>query len=116
MRYICLGYPQGAAWDAMSEDQRQSLVEESAAYENQLRKSGHYVEGRAFRADRGATTTLRFENGRAFLADLPPAACGGEELGGLMVLEARDLNHAIQLLSELPCRRPGGRMEIRPIE
>ena len=97
----------------MSDGERGSLIEESAAYETQLRKSGHYVDGRPLRADRDATTTLRFEGGRVFLAD---AVCGGERLGGMMVLEARDLNHAIQLLSELPCMRPGGRMEIRPME
>ena len=114
MRYICLGYPLGAAWDAMSEDQRRALVEESAAYEDQLRRSGNYVDGRPLRAGRDATATLRYEGGRAFLADA--ASVGGERLGGLMVLEARDLNHAIQLLSELPCMRPGGRMEIRPME
>ena|SRR5437764_243836 len=115
MRYICLGYHLGAAWDAMSDGERRSLIEESAAYENQLRRSGHYVDGRPLRADRDATATLRFEGGRVFLADVAPAD-GAERLGGMMVLEARDLNHAIQLLSELPCMRPGGRMEIRPAE
>jgi hypothetical protein len=115
MRYICLGYPLGAAWDAMSEDQRRRLVEESAAYEDQLRRSGNYVDGRPLRDGRDVTATLRFEGGRAFLADAESGG-GGERLGGMMVLEARDLNHAIQLLSELPCMRPGGRMEIRPME
>ncbi len=38
-----------------------------------------------------------------------------EQLGGVMVLEARDLNHAIQLMSQLPCMRMGGCLEIRPI-
>jgi hypothetical protein len=97
----------------MSEDQRRMLAEESAAYEDQLRRSGNYVDGRPLRDGRDETTTLRFEGGKVFLAD---AESGGERLGGMMVLEARDLNHAIQLLSELPCMRPGGRMEIRPIE
>ncbi|MPZ77821.1 MAG: hypothetical protein GEU77_14985 [Deltaproteobacteria bacterium] len=38
-----------------------------------------------------------------------------EQLGGVMVLEARDLNHAIQLMSQLPCMGMGGCLEIRPI-
>jgi hypothetical protein len=98
----------------MSEDQRRVLVEESAAYEDQLRRSGNYVDGRPLRDGWDETATLRFEGGRVFLAD---AACGGgERLGGVMVLEARDLNHVIRLLSEMPCMRPGGRVEIRAVE
>ena len=38
-----------------------------------------------------------------------------EQLGGIMVLEANDLNHAIQLMSSMPCMRIGGSLEIRPI-
>ena len=44
-----------------------------------------------------------------------PFAETKEQLGGVMVLEAKDLNHAIQLMSNLPCMRLGGSLEIRPL-
>ena len=114
MKYLCLGYYEEEAWRAMPEDDRRALLEECRAYDQALWKSGYYLSGNALPGAAGATT-LRFEEGRVSV-NAGPFAQGREQLGGILVLEARDLNHAIQLMSELPCMQMGGCLEIRPIE
>lgn len=113
MKYLCLGYHDENVWAGLSESQRQALVDESLAYEQSLRQSGYYVEGVGLQTSRSAAT-LRFAAGRMAVTDGPFAETK-EQLGGFMVLEASDLNHAIQLMSKLPCMRVGGSLEIRPI-
>ena len=113
MKYLCLGYHEEKTWHAMSESNRKALLEENFAYEALLRKNGQYIDGKALQGA-GTATTLRFEKGKVAITDGPFAETK-EQLGGVMVLEAKDLNHAIQLMSRLPCMRAGGCLEIRPI-
>jgi hypothetical protein len=113
MNYLCLGYHEDSAWKALSSAQRKQILEENSAYEAMLRRNGNYVDGKALQDARSAAT-LRFENGKIAVTDGPFAETK-EQLGGVMVLEATDLNHAIQLMSKLPCMRVGGSLEIRPI-
>jgi hypothetical protein len=113
VKYLCLGYHEEKTWTAMSDNERNALLEECAAYEDLLRKKGNYIDGKALQGAQTAIT-LRFKNGRVCTIDGPFAETK-EQLGGVMVLEARDLNHAIQLMSQLPCMRLGGCLEIRPI-
>src|SRR3954469_10452963 len=113
MKYLCLGYHCEQTWQTMNPQQRQALVDETLAYENLLREQGHYLDGKALQESR-CTTTLRFDKGKVSITDGPYVETK-EQLGGVMVLEASDLNHAIQLMSQLPCMRVGGSMEIRPI-
>ena len=112
MKYLCLGYHDPKIWEAMPDGQRTTLMRDVAAYDALLRKNGHCVDARALQ-DRQAAT-LRFANGKVSVTDGPFAETK-EQLGGVMVLEADDLNHAIRLMSELPCMRVGGSLEIRPI-
>jgi len=112
MKYLCLGYRDNQAWAAIPEDLRKSLLQEQAEYDEVLRKNGHFLDGRALEA--AAATTLRFESGKVSILDGPFFETK-EPLGGVMVIDADDLNHAIQLMSQLPCMRPGGCLEIRPI-
>jgi hypothetical protein len=106
MKYLCLGYYEGSAWRAMSEADRSALTAACAAYEDLLRQRGHRVDGEAIR--------LRFDNGKVSIAG-GPFADTKQELGEVIMLDARDLNHAIQLMSQSPCVRPGGYVEIRSI-
>ena len=97
----------------MSESERNALMDECFSYDDVLRKNGHCVGGEALQSARNATT-LRWQNGKVSFTDGPYAETK-EQLGGILVLEARDLNHAIQLMS----RHPGvkaGPFEIRPAE
>ena len=112
MKYLCLGYHDLNAWQAMPEGQRMSLMRDVAAYDALLRKNGHCVDAQALQD--GEAATLRFINGKVSVIDGPFAETK-EQLGGVMVLEADDLNRAIRLMSELPCMRVGGSLEIRPI-
>jgi len=111
MKYICLGYLDEKKWETMSESEQNALIDECFAYDDVLRKNGHFVGGEALQSVRNATT-LRWKNSKASISDGPYAETK-EQLGGILVLEARDLNHAIQLMSKHPGVKAGP-FEIRP--
>jgi hypothetical protein len=113
MKYICLGYMEERKWDALSESEREAFMEECFAYDDVLRKNGYFLGGEALQSVRSATT-LRWQNGRASVTDGPFAETK-EQLGGILVLEATDLNHAIQLMSKHPGLRLGS-FEVRPAD
>jgi hypothetical protein len=113
MKYICLGYYAEKRWETMSEGERNSMMYECFAYDDVLRKNGHFVGGEALQSARNATT-LRWQNGKVSVTDGPYAETK-ELLGGILVLEASDLNHAIQLMSKHPGVKAGP-FEIRPTE
>jgi hypothetical protein len=113
MKYICLGYYDEQQWETMSERERNALMDECFAYDDVLRKNGHFVGGEALQSARNATT-LRWKDGKVLITDGPYAETK-ELLGGILVLEARDLNHAIQLVSKHPGVKAGP-FEIRPAE
>lgn len=113
MKYICLGYLDEKSWYSLSEKERETLMDECFAYDDILRKEGHFAGGEALQSAKNATT-LRWQNGKISTTDGPYTETK-EQLGGILILEARDLNHAIQLMS----RHPGvkaGPFEIRPAE
>jgi hypothetical protein len=115
MKYLCLGYHDEKLWQAMPEGERNALMDETFAYADHLKTNGHIVDDHALQS---ATTaaTLRFERGRDKVAVTDgPFAETKEQLGGLIILEANDLNHAVQLMSQMPCMSLGGSIEIRPI-
>ena len=114
MRYLCMGFHDEAKWAAMPEAERLALLEASLAYEEELRAAGHCIDSTALKSARLATT-LRFGGGQMSVTDGPFAETK-EHLGGFLILEASDLNHAIQLMSKTPCMRGGGSIEIRPIQ
>jgi hypothetical protein len=111
MKYICLGYIEEKKWETMSASERDAMLDECFAYDDMLRKNGHFAGGEALQSPRNAVT-LRSQNSKVSITDGPYAETK-EQLGGILVLEANDLNHAIQLMS----RHPGvkaGPFEIRP--
>ena len=112
MKYVCLGYMDVKKWDSLSEDERNARVDECFAYDDVLRKGGHFAGGDALESPEDGVT-LRWKNGEVTVADGPYAETK-EQLGGLLFLEARDLNHAIQLLSKHPGVKMGS-FEIRPV-
>jgi hypothetical protein len=95
----------------MSNSEREAFIEECFAYDDVLRKGGHFLGGEALQGIRNAAT-LRLENGKVSVTDGPYAETK-EQLGGVLILEAKDLNHAIQLMSKHPGLR-NGPFEIRP--
>jgi hypothetical protein len=111
MKYICLGYMEADKFENMSEGERNAFVDACFTYDDVLRKNGHFVGGEALQ-DRRKAVTLRHENGKVSVTDGPYAETK-EVLGGILILEANDLDHAIQLMSKHPGVR-GGPFEIRP--
>jgi len=113
MKYICLGYMDPKKWETMSESDRNAFVDECFAYDDVLRKNGHFAGIEALQSARNAAT-LRFQNGKVSVTDGPYAETK-EQLGGILILEAKDLNHAIQLMSKHPGVKAGS-IEIRPVD
>ena len=60
MKFICLGYADEKSWEAMSESQRNALMDECLAYDDVLRKNGHFADGDALQSARNART-LRWQ-------------------------------------------------------
>jgi hypothetical protein len=112
MKFICLGYLDEKKWAAMSNSERDGMLAECSAYDEVLRKNGHFVGGEALQSARVAST-LRYQNGKVMVTDGPYAETK-EQLGGILVLEAQDMKHAVELMSKHPGVRLGGPFEIRP--
>jgi hypothetical protein len=111
MKYICLAYMEAGKFEAMSERERDSFVDTCLVYDDVLRKGGHFAGGEALQPASNAAT-LRQQHGKVTVTDGPYAETK-EQIGGILILEADDLNHAIQLMSKHPGVR-GGPFEIRP--
>jgi hypothetical protein len=113
MKYICLGYIVEKKWETMPQSERNTLMDACFAYDDGLRKNGHLAGGEALQSARNATT-LRRRNGKVSITDGPYAETK-EQLGGIPILEAKDFNHAIQLMSKHPGVKAGP-FEIRPTD
>jgi hypothetical protein len=113
MKYICLGYFDEKKWETMSESEQEIFTDECFAYDDELRKNGHIVGGEALQSARNAVTVRR-NGGKLSVIDGPYAETK-EQLGGFGVIEAIDLNHAIQLMSKHPSLK-SGIVEIRPAD
>jgi hypothetical protein len=98
----------------MSKSEIDAAMEECFDYDDVLRKKGHFVGGEALQSARNAAT-LRWQNGKVVVTDGPYAETK-EQLGGILILEARDMQHAIELMSKHPGVRLGGPFEIRPAD
>ncbi len=113
MKYICLGYYDKGKFDGMTEDERNAMFDECFEYDDYLRANGHSTSGEALQPAETALT-LYWKNGKVAMTDGPYAETK-EQLGGIGVLEARDMNHAIQLMAQHPALKYGTLWEIRPI-
>ena len=105
MKYICLGYIEPNKFENLSETERNAMVDQCFTYDDELRKNGHFAGGEALQGPQTATT-LRWKNGKVSITDGPYAETK-EQIGGILVLDARDLNHAIQLMSKHPSLKSG---------
>ncbi len=112
MKYVCLVYVEETKLDALSKSELEALVDESLDYDDVLRRSGHYIVSDALQSVQTATT-VRVRSGKVVTTDGPFAETK-EQLGGFFLIEARDLNDAIQVASKIPPARLGS-IEVRPI-
>lgn len=111
MKYIYLGYIEPGKFESMTEGERHAMLDSCFQYDDQLRSNGNFAGGEALQPPDTAMT-LSWKNGRVAVTDGPYAETK-EQLGGILILEARDRNHAIQLISQHPGTKYGP-WEIRP--
>ena len=112
MKYLCLIYFEEQKLNALSKREWDALIDEALAYDEVLRKSGHHLVSDALQSVQTATT-LRIRNGKVSVTDGPFAETK-EQLGGFILIDARDLDDAIRVASKIPPARLGS-VEVRPI-
>jgi hypothetical protein len=113
VKYLCLIYDNESAMAGMPKTEADAFMGEYFGFTEDIKKSGHYVGGEALKPVNTATT-IRMRNGKLSTTDGPFAETK-EQLGGYYLIEAKDLNDAIQVASRIPSVRTGS-IEIRPIE
>jgi hypothetical protein len=112
MRYLCLIYSDETQWEKMSKAETDAVLGEYFAFTEDIKKSRHYVGGNELQPTQTATS-VRVRNGKISATDGPFAETK-EQLGGYYLIDARDLNDAIQVAARIPSARVGS-IEIRPI-
>ncbi len=112
MKYVCFGYYDKEKFDGLTEGEHQAMFDTCFEYDDHLRANGHWAGGEALESEENALT-LYWKNGKVATTDGPYAETK-EQLGGILVLEARDMNHAVQLMSQHPALTYGNIFEIRP--
>jgi hypothetical protein len=113
MKYICLGYYDKGKFDGMTESERNAMFDACFAYDDHLRANGNWVAGEALQGHDTALT-VRGKNGSVTVTDGPYTETK-EQIGGILVLEARDMNHAVELMSQHPAMKYDNSFEIRPV-
>ena len=111
MRYACLVYIDDSAMAALSKEQGTKLADDSIVFDHQLKNRGHLILAQPLQSPEAAVT-IRVRNGKMSSTDGPFAETK-EYLGGFFLIEARDLNEAMQLAEVSPMARMGS-IEIRP--
>jgi len=112
MKYLCLIYDEEAKMGSMSKSEADAFMGEYFSFTEDIKKSGHYLGGNALQPVQTATS-VRIRNGKLSTTDGPFAETK-EQLGGYYLIEARDLNDAIQVAARIPSSKYGT-IEVRPI-
>jgi len=112
MRYLCLVYFKPEALAALSPSEKATLDRDSMAYDRELSRSDHYVVAEALEPVRSART-VRVRRGKASAIDGPFAETK-EHLGGFILIEAADMNEALEIAAGIPLAELGS-IEVRPV-
>lgn len=113
MKFVCLGYIDQQKYAAIPPDVGAKLMEECFAYDDVLRAGGHFLGGEALGWANDAIT-LRIREGKV-VATQGPFTETKEVLGGILFLEANNMEHAVELMSKHPGVRMGP-FEVRPAD
>src|SRR4030081_971591 len=105
MKYLCLVYLDEKRLDELPD-------EDCVDFDTGIRKSGQGIGSEALQSVQTATT-VRIRNGKLSVTDGPFAETK-EQLAGFYMIDARDLNDAIQGASKIPPAREGS-VEVRPV-
>jgi hypothetical protein len=112
MQYLCLIYSDETMWPKMSKSEADSMMAEYMAFGAKAKESGHYIGGNRLQPTHAATS-VRVRTGNLSATDGPFAETK-EQLGGYYLIEAKELNDAIQVASRIPGATVGT-TEGRPI-
>ena len=112
MRYLCLVHVEPSVFPALTPEASRALDRDSLGYDRQLAEQGHFIAAEALQgAESGVLVKVR--SGEISATDGPFAETK-EQLAGFYMVEARDLNEAIQIAGRIPGARYGS-VETRPI-
>ncbi len=112
MRYLCLIYDDESIWEKMPKPELDGMMGEYRAFTESIKQSGHHIGGDGLQPTRTATT-VRVRKGKVSTTDGPFAETK-EQLGGYYLINAKDLNDALQVAARIPSARLGG-VEVRPV-
>jgi hypothetical protein len=112
MKYLLLIYENEADFTKASEAEQGKIFQEYFDYSVRIRKAGKYISGEALQPVSSATT-VKIRDGKTLTTDGPFAETR-EQLGGFYMVEAKDLDEAIELAKGIPAVRTGS-IEVRPI-
>ena len=112
MKYLCAVYFEPTAMEALSASELAALDRNSLAYDKELEKSGHYIAAEALQSVTTAKTVRR-RKGKVSQIDGPFAETK-EHLGGFILIEAKDIDQAVEIASKIPMAEIGS-VEVRPV-
>jgi hypothetical protein len=110
MKYMLMMYFEENT--ALTQEQREHCYQESAAFAQKLHETGKFL-GAAPLQPTSTATSLRLEDGQRVITDGPFAETR-EQLGGFFLIDAQDLDEAIEIAAHVPAGR-WGTVEIRPL-
>ena len=113
MKFLFMIYHDEKTLDALPEGEMQALVDAALDYDDEIRRSGHYIVSNALQRVRTART-IRVRDGKVSITDGPFAETK-EQLGGFFLIEATDLDEACAIASRFPPARLGI-IEVRPVQ
>lgn len=113
MKYLCLVYVDEKILESMTAAEHLAMDDEALAYDQSLRTSGHFIAANALEPVSTATS-IRLRGTKVSITD-GPFVDTFEKLGGFVLIEAKDLDEAIQVASKIPPGRMGG-IEVRPVK
>jgi hypothetical protein len=113
MQYLCLIYSDETMWPKMTKAEADTMMSEYMAFGAKAKESGHYIGGNRLQPTH-TSTSVRVRNGKLSTTDGPFAETK-EQLGGYYLINAKDLNDALQVASRIPSAKTGT-VEVRPIQ
>lgn len=113
MKYLCMAYEEESKLNALSKSEWEVLRVETLNYVEALQKDGYLIAAEPLQSVRTAAT-VRVRDGKLSITDGPFAETK-ETLGGFFLINAKDINEAIQVAAKWPSARLGS-IEVRPIE
>jgi hypothetical protein len=113
MKFMFMIYHDENVLDAMPKGEMQALIDSALDYDDEIRQSGHYIVSDALESSRTART-IRVRGGKVSTTDGPFAETK-EYLGGFYLIDADNLDEAIEVAGKIPAARTGGAIEVRPV-